>query len=89
MKNYDESKVLNLVSKRCRIDYSNKTIQASKGTIIGINMWGKIDFLTNYCGWHFVWNNDVKSTFVDKTDNPTNRELKKEKKAPKLTNKRK
>lgn len=89
MGKYDESKVLNLVSKRCRIDYSNKTIQASKGTTIGIHMWGKIDYLTNYCGWHFVWNNDVKSTFVDKSDTPTNRELKKEKKTPKLTNKRK
>ena len=52
-------------------------------------MWGKIDYLTNYCGWHFVWNNDVKSTFVDKSDTPTSRELKKEKKTPKLTNKRK
>ena len=88
MKHYDESKVLNSVGRRCKIDYSNKSIQAPKNTIIGIHMWGKIDFLTNYCDWHFVWT-APKPQFNDKTDSSNSRELKREKKAPKLTDKRK
>ena len=28
-----------------------KSLQVSKGVIIGIKTWGKIDFLTHYCGW--------------------------------------
>lgn len=56
---HDENKDLSLVSRIAKIDYSDKTIQASKSAIIGNKTWGRIDFLCHYCGWTFIWNNSV------------------------------
>lgn len=57
MKNHDENKDLRCFSRVGKINYSDKTLRASKSAIIGIHMWGKIDFLTHYCGWIFIWDN--------------------------------
>ena len=57
MKNHDENKDLRCFSRVGKINYSDKTLRASKHAIIGIHMWGKIDFLTHYCGWIFIWDN--------------------------------
>lgn len=54
MVKHDENKDLRSIAKIARVDYSNKTINYSKSTIIGIRRWGKIDFLVNYCGWRLV-----------------------------------
>ena len=53
-------------------------------------MWGKIDFLTRYCGWHFIWDNSagVGMTKYDDNDNPA-RTVKKAKKEHQLTDKTK
>lgn len=59
-KKHDENKDLRLISRIAKVDYSNKTIQTPKSTIIGIRSWGRIDFLVRYCGWMFFWNNNVK-----------------------------
>lgn len=90
-KMHDEAKDLRLLSKKCRIDYVNKTIQASKTTIIGNNSWGRIDYLTHYCGWTFIWNNEafVSRFIADDVSKANKRAIKKESKAPKLTNKKK
>lgn len=61
-KKHDENKDIRLVSRIAKIDYANKTIQAPKSAIIGIKTWGRIDYLTNYCGWFFIWNNEVLIT---------------------------
>lgn len=84
---HDENKDLRLIGRIAKIDYSNKTIQASKNTIIGNKSWGRIDYLTHYCGWHFVWNNDV---VVNKNINDTSnkKSVKRDNKANKLTDKR-
>lgn len=92
-KNHDENKDLRLVSRIAKIDYSNKTIQAPKSTIIGNRTWGRIDFLTHYCGWHFMWNNEVRvsartNTTSDNTKN-NKREAKKLAKEASLSNKSK
>ena len=58
MKKHDENKDLNCFSRVGKINYSDKTLHASKNTNIGIHMWGRIDFLTHYCGWHFIWDNN-------------------------------
>lgn len=94
MKKHDENKDLRSVSKVARINYSNKTIQASKTAIIGIHMWGKIDYLTKYCGWYFSWNNSAGiggyiGSYDDSDKNKTYRELKKANKTPKLSDKTK
>lgn len=59
-KKHDENKDLRLISRIAKIDYSNRSIQAPKSSVIGIRSWGRIDFLTRYCGWSFYWNNSVK-----------------------------
>ena len=90
-KQHDESKDLNLLRKKCNIDYGRKLISASKSTILGNGSWGRIDFLTHYCGWRFIWNNDVIIS-KDSCDNKSEkkkqlREAKKESKQHHLTNK--
>ena len=59
-KKHDENKDLRCFSRVGKINYSDKTLRASKNAIIGIHMWGRIDFLTHYCGWTFIWDNTVK-----------------------------
>lgn len=87
---HDENKDLRSVARIAKINLGDKTIQASKSATIGIHMWGKIDFLTKYCGWHFIWNNAAGVGGYSSSDaKPSAREAKKAKKEPKLTNKRK
>lgn len=91
---HDENKDLRLVSRIAKIDYSNKTIQAPKSAIIGNKIWGRIDFLTHYCGWYFIWNNEIRvSGRQTSSDNDAatkrKRESKKLAKENTLTNKRK
>ena len=92
-KNHDENKDIRLVSRIAKIDYSNKTIQAPKSAIIGNKTWGRIDYLTHYCGWTFIWNNivSVRSYNVNNDDNDVKRkrEVKKTSKEKTLTNKKK
>lgn len=68
-KRHDENKDLSLVSRIAKIDYSNKTIQAPKSAIIGNKTLGRIDYLTHYCGWTFLWNNDVHISERNFSDN--------------------
>lgn len=60
MKRHDENKDLKSFSRVGKINYSDKTLRASKNAIIGIRIWGKIDFLTHYCGWIFIWDNTAR-----------------------------
>lgn len=94
-KNHDEAKDIRLVSRVARIDYSNKTIQAPKSAIIGNKTWGRIDYLTYYCGWTFIWNNEVKVSRSfstgegDSADKSRKRDAKQAAKDNTLTNKKK
>ena len=94
MAKHDENKDLRLISRIAKIDYSNKTIQTSKSTIIGIRSWARIDYLTHYCGWTFIYNNDVKVSRSFSTEDGDSTKLRKHdaKKTAKdntLTNKKK
>lgn len=90
---HDENKDIRLVSRIAKIDYSNDTIQAPKSAIIGNKTWGRIDYLTHYCGWTFIWNNDVrisgKYTTNDDDTTKRKRDAKKIAKENTLTNKKK
>ena len=88
MAKHDENRDLRSVSRVARVDYSDRTIQASKSSTIGIHMWGKIDYLTKYCGWRFYWNNSVVTNFVQ-NDDATTTLKKKPKKEHELTDKTK
>ena len=86
-KRHDENKCLRSFKRIGRVDMYDKTLQASKNAVIGIHLWGKIDYLTKYCGWHFIWNNDVNVT-RNVSDNAET-SIKKQKKDYKLTDKTK
>ena len=93
-KSHDENKDLRLVSKVAKIDYSDKTIQAPKSAVIGIRTWGRIDYLTHYCSWTFIWNNEVRISGSNmRSDDDTTikrkRDAKKAKADNSLTNKKK
>ena len=92
-KKHDENKDLRSISRVARINYGGKIIYAAKTAIIGIHMWGNIDYLTHYCGSHFIWHNQAGTGGYigssDDSNKKTYRELKKASKAPKLTNKTK
>ena len=49
MKHYDENKVLRSVSRVARIEGNHVIIKPD--TIVGIHMWGKLDYLVNYRGY--------------------------------------
>lgn len=87
-KKHDESKDLFRVSRVCSIDYSDKLIRVRDKSKIGIKTWGRIDFLVNYCGWHCIY--DRTATIIDSSNESgkTYREIKKENKQHKLSNKR-
>lgn len=67
-------------------------------TRLGIKQWGRIDYLTKYCKYRIVSNIPSSGAVITKaksisaeepTDKKNVRQAKKEKKAPKLTNKKK
>lgn len=91
MKKHDENKDLKLFSRIGRVNLGDNTLRASKKATIGIHMWGRIDFLTRYCGWHFVWDNTASTKPYKEDDTSKKADIrakKKEAKAPKLTNKK-
>ena len=89
---HDENKDIRLVSRIAKIEYYNKTIQAPKSATIGNKTWGRIDYLTHYCGWTFIWNNDIrisgKYTTNDDDTTKRKRDAKKVAKENTLTNKK-
>lgn len=89
-KRHDENRDLRSFSRIGKVDYSSKTLQCAKSATIGIHLWGKIDFLTKYCGWHFIWDNSA-GVGITKSDDNSNSDYtnKKTKKEHQLTDKTK
>lgn len=88
MKNYDESAVIrSLAKKGCKIDYATSSIEIPRNTL-GINSWGKVDYLVHFCKWTYVLVNRVSSSNSTKSAKKNAKEEKKEKKQFKLTNKK-
>lgn len=86
---HDENKDIKLLSQIAKIDERMKTIQIQKSQPIGNKRWGRLDFLTNHCGYKIIWNSAViVNPYQNKKDNDDNNNKVKEKKeAHKLTNK--
>lgn len=57
MKKYDERKVVTMLNRINGISVSNGKITAKLNAVIGIHQWGKIDYLTKYCGYVLVREN--------------------------------
>lgn len=67
-KKHEENNDVRCLSRNgIKCDERVKVIKANKASIIGIRSWGRIDFLTHYRGWHFLWDNTVKKTVSDDT----------------------
>ena len=67
MAKHDERRDADILSRKCKVDYASKTIVASHSTQLGNKSWGRIDFLTHYCGWIFMYGNTEinKKTYND------------------------
>ena len=87
-KKHDEKKDLKCVSKVAEINGNHIIIPTN--TVIGIHMWGRIDFLIHYCGYILYRAKNVKASNLNFEDATVSaREAKKIKKEHKLTNKKK
>lgn len=87
-KKHDESKDLLRVSRVCSVSNYDKLIRINDKSRIGIKTWGRIDFLVKYCSWHCIY--DRTAAISDRSDdsNKSYREIKRENKQHKLTDKR-
>ena len=55
MGKYDEAVVVKELDRNPAITFNGKTISVVKNTsLIGNSFWGRIDFLTKYCGYTLV-----------------------------------
>ena len=87
-KKHDEKKDLKCVSRVAEINGNHIIIP--NNTVIGIHMWGRIDFLVHYCGYILNRSNNVKASNLRFEDAEIRaREAKKIKKEHKLSNKKK
>lgn len=87
-KKHDEKKDLKCVSKVVEINGNHIIVPTN--TVIGIHMWGRIDFLVHYCGYILNRSKNVKASNLKIEDATVSaREAKKIKKEHKLTNKKK
>lgn len=81
-------KDLKFVSKVAEINGNHIIIPTN--TVIGIHMWGRIDFLVHYCGYILNRSKNVKASNLKFEDAEVSaREAKKIKKEHKLSNKKK
>ena len=48
---YRQDNAVKSIARVCKVNVPAKSLQMPKRAIVGIKMWGKIDFLTHYCGW--------------------------------------
>ena len=88
MKKHDEKKDLKCVSKVAEINGNHIIIPTN--TVIGIHMWGRIDFLVHYCGYVINRSKNVKASNLKFEDAEVSAiETKKIKKEHKLSNKKK
>lgn len=86
-KKHDERKDLKCVSRIAKIDGNHIIIPIN--AIIGIHMWGRIDFLVHYCGYVLNRSNNIKASNLNFEDAEVSaREAKKIKKEHKLANKK-
>lgn len=57
MNKYDENKVLRSISRVARVEGNHIILKAD--AIVGIHMWGKLDYLVNYRGYTVSHANNV------------------------------
>lgn len=68
---YDEKKVLReLDRKGVQINFGNHQIVVNPNRAnVGIKGWGKLDYLTNYCGWRVIMRAEKVAVQTDEKEN--------------------
>lgn len=70
---YDENKCLNSLARNHKVKVATnydghgimlKCLEIPKENNIGIHSWGMIDFLVNYCGYHYRFYDNTKQVSV-------------------------
>lgn len=77
---YDEASAIRAVSKKCAINYGIHQIEVPTegNNVPGNATWGKIDYLCNYCGWHWVRKNvSANAKTIEKKQKQSNNKHKK------------
>jgi hypothetical protein len=87
-KRHEEERDLRSVSKIAKVHQGQKVIEISKSQLVGIKMWGKLDYLTKYKGWYLVFTNAAAKTQSSDSNKNSARIEKKMKKEHQLKDKR-
>ena len=74
MNKYDENKVLRSVARVASINGNHIILRAD--AIVGIHMWGKLDYLTNYRGYTVSRSNNVIKVKNDETSQKSDKRTK-------------
>ena len=69
MNKYDENKVLRSIARVAHVEGNHIILKSD--AIVGIHTWGKLDYLTKYCGWHLVWVNGNQFISMSETETVT------------------
>lgn len=80
MARHDENQDLSILSRRFTVNRGFKTITIPKDQPVGIRTWGRIDYLTHYCGYRLLRGNAVvmtKNDFDDSNKKKNYKQLKK------------
>ena len=87
VKRHDENQDLKAVGRVALVDTKMKVITIVNKDIIGIHTWGRIDFLTKYCGYNMVYVKNAQLKDGDSTKNKEYKEKARNKNAHSLSNK--
>ena len=74
MNKYDENKVLRSVARVASINCNHIILKAD--AVVGIHMWGKIDYLVNYRGYTVSRSNNVIKVKNDETSQKSDKRTK-------------
>lgn len=74
MNKYDENKVLRSVARVASINCNHIILKAD--AVVGIHMWGKLDYLTNYRGYTVSRSNSVIKVKNDETSQKSDKRTK-------------
>lgn len=84
---HDEDKDIKSLSKIAKIDTVNKTIQIAKTQLIGNKRWGRLDYLTHYCGYTLIWSTAGQIAALKAKSSDSETIVKEKKEVHKLSNK--
>lgn len=74
MNKYDENKVLRSIARVARVEGNHVILKSD--AIVGIHMWGKLDYLVNYKGYTVSRSNNIITVKNEETSNKADKRTK-------------